>query len=100
MLNNYTQPRYAYTYKACIHPDGDFFILARYYGADLWLRDNESGDYAYHSTIGSSLGIYRSCALSREVIVLGDYRNNVIFSLYHPEAEIEDSVEYGRKIEV
>ena len=89
-----------FTRRSCIHPDGDFFILTSKNGSDVWLRNGESGDYAYHSTVGSSLENYVSCAINREMIVLTDEKSSVSFSLYYPETEIEDPPEYGEKIGV
>ena len=83
MFNNYTQPRDTPTSKSCIHPDGDFFIIARYYGGDVWLKNSETGEYAYHSTVGNTSQSYYSCAISRELIGLGGTSGNVGFSLYN-----------------
>ena len=82
MFSNYTQPRNVYTDFPCIHPDGDFFILAKSNGGDVWLRNDESGEYTFHSTIGDSSQEYASCRINNELIVLGDRRGNVHFSLY------------------
>lgn len=98
IFNSYSSPRNNWTFKSCIHPDGDFFILPRKNGSDVWLRDGASGDYAYHSTIGSPLKDYRSCAISHQLIALGDTTGNVNYSLYYPV--IEDPPEYGKKIGV
>jgi hypothetical protein len=54
MFNSYTQPRDTHTLKSCIHPDGDFFIIARFHGGDVWLKNYPTGEYAYHSTVGNT----------------------------------------------
>ena len=82
MFNNYTQPRDAYTSKSCIHPDGDFFIIPGYRGGDVWLKNYQTGEYAYHSTLGTTSQNYYSCAISHEMIGLGA-SENVGFSLYN-----------------
>ena len=83
MFNNYTQPRHAHTSKSCIHPDGDFFIIARHDGSDVWLKNYQTGEYAYHSTVGNSSRNYYSCAINRELIGLGGVNGDVGFSLYN-----------------
>lgn len=84
VMSNYSSPRDDKPINPCIHPDGDFFVLPRYYGSDLWVKNHESGEYAYHSIIGSRLVNYTSCGINHDLIVLADRNNNTYFSLYNP----------------